>query len=291
MNNELFKKKHRFSDTLLFIGTYGSTIITLAVVALLILFICYKGISNISFSFLTSVPSFIKGTKGIAGNIVNTLYIIILTMLFCIPLGVGSAIYLNEYAKKGKFVNMIEFAMEILTGIPSIVYGLFGLLFFNELLHMGFSLLSGACTLTLMVLPLITCNTQEALKSVPDRYRNGALSLGAGKWYMIRTILLPVAMPVIVTGILLSIGRVIGESAALLFTAGSAKGLPKQMFQWFTKVMQSGGTLSVQLYLSATSEADFETSYGIAFILLIFALLIHFAAKYFQRKVSVENGK
>ena len=202
------------------------------------------------------------------------------------PIGVGAAIYLNEYAKPGKLVNMIEFATETLSGIPSIIFGLFGSLFFGLTLGLGYSLLTGALTLILMVLPLITRNTQEALKTVPDSYRHGAVGLGAGKWYTIRTILLPSAMPGIITGVILAIGRIVGESAALLFTAGSAKTLPKIMpsvagtvKSLFQKIFSSGGTMTIQLYLSATSEADFDTAFGIAVVLLILVFVINLITK------------
>ena len=216
---------------------------------------------------------------GIAGNIVNTLLIILLTMIIATPIGIGAAVFLNEYAKPGKLVTIIEFTTETLSGIPSIIFGLFGMMFFGQVLGLGYSLLTGALTLFLMVLPLITRNTQEALKTVPDSYRTGAVGLGAGKWYMIRTILIPSALPGIITGVILAIGRIVGESAALLFTAGSAKGLPKTFAALFPKVFQSGGTLSVQLYLSATAEGDFSTAFGIAVVLLVIVFLINFGTK------------
>ena len=204
-------------------------------------------------------------------------------MLIATPIGIGSAIYLNEYAKPGKLVTLIEYATETLSGIPSIIFGLFGMMFFGETLGLGYSLMTGAFTLILMVLPLITRNTQEALKTVPDSYRNGAIGLGSGKWHMIRTILLPSAMPGIITGIVLAIGRIVGESAALLFTAGSAKLLPKTFKQLFRKPLQSGGTLTIQMYLSATSEGDFETAFGIAVVLLVIVLLINLGTKLLTR--------
>ena len=186
-------------------------------VCLLVGIICYvfvKGIRTVNWSFLTSVTSVLKGTVGIAGNIVNTLIIILITMIIAAPIGIGSAIYLNEYAKPGKLVTLIEYATETLSGIPSILFGLFGMMFFGEKLGLGYSLLTGSLTLILMVLPLITRNTQEALKTVPDSYRNGAIGLGSGKWHMIRTILIPSAMPGIITGVILALGRIVGESAA-----------------------------------------------------------------------------
>ena len=193
----------------------------------IIAYVIIKGFAAVSWSFLTTVTSVLKGTVGIAGNIVNTVLIILITMVIATPIGVGSAIYLNEYAKPGKMVTIIEYATETLSGIPSIIFGLFGMMFFGEKLGLGYSLLTGSLTLIIMVLPLLTRNTQEALKTVPASYRNGAIGLGSGKWHMIRTILIPSAMPGIITGAILAIGRIVGESAALLFTAGSAKLLPK----------------------------------------------------------------
>lgn len=245
----------------------------------IIVYVLYKGVAAVNLSFLTSVTSVLKGTVGIAGNIVNTLIIILMTMIIATPIGVGSAIYLNEYAKPGKLVTIIEYATETLSGIPSIIFGLFGMMFFGEKLGMGYSLLTGSMTLIIMVLPLITRNTQEALKTVPNSYRNGAIGLGSGKWHMIRSILLPSAMPGIITGAILVIGRIVGESAALLFTAGSAKILPIGIDGLIQKPFQSGGTLTIQMYLSATSEGDFETAFGIAVVLLIIVLGINLGTK------------
>ncbi|MCR4892145.1 MAG: phosphate ABC transporter permease PstA [Lachnospiraceae bacterium] len=257
----------------------------------IIIYVFMKGAGSVSLSFLTSVTSVLKGTVGIAGNIVNTLLIVLITMILATPIGVGAAIYLNEYAKPGKLVNMIEFATETLSGIPSIIFGLFGMMFFGQTLGLGYSLLTGSLTLILMVLPLITRNTQEALKTVPKRYREGAVGLGAGKWYTIRTILLPSAMPGIITGVILAIGRIVGESAALLFTAGSAKILPKSLVGAFSKIFQSGGTMTVQLYLSATSEGDFDTAFGIAVVLLVLVFLINLATKRLAMKFDVTRKK
>ncbi|MBO6240119.1 MAG: phosphate ABC transporter permease PstA [Butyrivibrio sp.] len=246
---------------------------------LIILYVLVKGISIVNWSFLTSVTSVLKGTVGIAGNIINTILIILITMVIATPLGIGSAIYLSEYAKSEKIVTLIEYATETLSGIPSIIFGLFGMMFFGERLGLGYSLLTGSFTLIIMVLPLITRNTQEALKTVPDIYRSGAIGLGSGKWHMIRTILLPYAMPGIITGAILAIGRIVGESAALLFTAGSAKQLPNGIKGLLDKMFQSGGTLTIQMYLSATSEGDFETAFGIAVVLLVLVLLINLGTK------------
>ena len=253
----------------------------------IIIYVLMKGLSAVNWSFLTSVTSALKGTVGIAGNIVNTILIIFISMVIATPIGVGSAIYLNEYAKPGKVVSLIEYATETLSGIPSIIFGLFGMMFFGEKLGLGYSLLTGSLTLIIMVLPLITRNTQEALKTVPNTYRNGAIGLGSGKWHMIRTILIPSAMPGIITGAILAIGRIVGESAALLFTAGSAKLLPKGIDGLFDKLFQSGGTLTIQMYLSATSEGDFETAFGIAVVLLIIVLGINLTTKALTKHFDV----
>jgi len=256
----------------------------------IIVYVLVKGVSAVNWSFFTSVTSVLKGTVGIAGNIVNTFLIIFITMIIATPIGVGSAIYLNEYAKPGKVVTLIEYATETLSGIPSIIFGLFGSVFFGERLGLGYSLLTGAFTLIIMVLPLITRNTQEALKTVPTTYRNGAIGLGSGKWHMIRTILIPSAMPGIITGAILAIGRIVGESAALLFTAGSAKQLPNGIEGLLDKPFQSGGTLTIQMYLSATSEGDFETAFGIAVVLLISVLGINLGTKALTKHFDV-TGK
>ncbi|MCR4902657.1 MAG: phosphate ABC transporter permease PstA [Butyrivibrio sp.] len=284
MNKNISRK---ISDICLYILIYLCATLSVVLLAGIIVYVLMKGINSVNLSFLTSVTSVLKGTVGIAGNIVNTLLIIILTMIIATPIGVGAAIYLNEYAKPGKLVSLIEFATETLSGIPSIIFGLFGMMFFGQTLGFGYSLITGALTLILMVLPLITRNTQEALKTVPDSYRHGAIGLGAGKWYMIRTILLPSSMPGIITGVILAIGRIVGESAALLFTAGSAKTLPKTLAGFFPKIFQSGGTMTVQLYLSATSEGDFDTAFGIAVVLLILVFAINLGTKKLAAKFDV----
>ena len=258
---------------------------------ILLMIICYvtvRGIGSVSLEFLTTVTSARKGTVGIAGNIVNTLYIIMITLVIATPIGVGSAIYLNEYAKPGKIVRIIEFTTETLSGIPSIIFGLFGSVFFGTTLKLGYSLLTGALTLSLMILPLITRNTQEALRTVPDSYRSGALGMGATKWHMIRTILLPSAMPGIITGVILAIGRIVGESAALLFTAGSGYLLPKTFAGFFKKIFESGGTLTIQLYLSM-SKAQYDAAFGIAAVLLIIVLFINLLTKILAKKFDVSK--
>ncbi len=284
------KKKCRVSELLLYGVICFCAAVSVALLAYIIFYVFQKGLKSVNFSFLTTVSSARKGTVGIAGNIVNTILIILVTMLFATPIGIGAAIFLNEYAKPGRLVSVIEFATETLAGIPSIIFGLFGMMLFGETLGMGYSILTGSLTLILMVLPLITRNTQEALKTVPDGYRNGAIGLGAGKWYMIRTILIPSAMPGIITGVILAIGRIVGESAALLFTAGSAKLLPKSFSGIFEKLFQSGGTLTIQLYLSATSEGDFDSAFAIAVVLLVIVFAINLITKKMTRRFDVTGN-
>ena len=260
---------------------YTCVYISAALIVLLLVgiigYVLAQGWPALNLEFFTCSTSLRKGTIGVAGNIINTLIIVVATLAIAIPIGVGGAIYLQEYATNKKLVRVIDFATDVLAGIPSIIFGLFGMLFFGQVLRLGYSLLCGALTLALMVLPLITRNTQEALACVPQGYKLGAFGLGAGKWHTIRTILLPVAAPSIVTGVILALGRIVAESAALLFTAGSAKLLPQSIGGLFSKLFTSGGTLTVQLYLSATSQGDFTTAFGIACILLVFTLLINVA--------------
>lgn len=276
-------------DKFLYGCIYLSAAIAVSVLLMIICYVTVRGIGSVSLEFLTTVTSARKGTVGIAGNIVNTLYIIVITLVIATPIGVGSAIYLNEYAKPGKIVRIIEFTTETLSGIPSIIFGLFGSVFFGTTLHLGYSLLTGALTLSLMILPLITRNTQEALRTVPDSYRSGALGMGSTKWHMIRTILLPSAMPSIITGVILAIGRIVGESAALLFTAGSGYLLPKAG-GWLSKILQPGGTLTIQLYLSS-SKAEYNVAFGIAFVLLVIVLCINFLTKYLAKRFDVTRMK
>lgn len=285
----MINKKRQISDFIMYALIYLCASLSVVILVAIIGYVLAKGIKSVNWSFLTSVTSVLRGTIGIAGNIINTIYIVFLTMLIATPVGVGSAIYLNEYAKPGKLVTFIEYATETLSGIPSIIFGLFGMMFFGQTLGLGYSILTGSLTLILMVLPLITRNTQEALKTVPDSYRQGAIGLGSGKWHMIRTVLLPSAIPGIITGVILAVGRIVGESAALLFTAGSAKVLPKAIGKLVDKVFQSGGTLTIQLYLSATSEGDFDTAFGIAVVLLVLVFLINLGTKALAKKYDVSK--
>ena len=289
MDQSILIKRVRISDYIITALIYAAASLSILLLAGIVCYTFVKGVSSISWQFLTTVPSTIKGTFGIAGNLLNTLYIVIITLLIATPVGVGSAIYLNEYAKPGKIVSTIEFTTEILSGIPSIIFGLFGMVFFGTTLGFGYSILTGALTLTLMVLPLITRNTQEALKTVPESYRSGALGMGATKWYMIRTILLPSAMPGIITGIILAVGRIVGESAALLFTAGSGYLLPKSGMGFLHKILESGGTLTIQLYL-CMSKAQYGEAFGIAVVLLVLVLGINMLTKYLSGKFNVETS-
>jgi phosphate transport system permease protein len=284
IKSSIYNGKKRITDSVLTSLIYLCASISMLILIGIMAYVFLRGIPQISVEFLTSVPSTIKGTFGILGNIVNTLYVVVITLLIATPLGVGAAIYLNEYAKGGRIVRIIEFTTEILSGIPSIIFGLFGYVFFGTTLGFGYSILTGAMTLSIMVLPLITRTTQEALKTVPESYRFGALGIGATKWYMIRTILLPSAMPGIVTGIILAIGRIVGESAALLFTAGSGYLLPKGLFR---KIFESGGTLTIQLYLSM-QKAKYDQAFGIAVVLLVIVLVINGLAKYLSYKFNTE---
>ncbi len=269
---------HRKKDGVLSFLIYLSAAVSVLLLIGIIVYVFAKGFPVISWQFLTQVKSTLKETEGIAGNILNTVYIVVITLLIASPIGIGSAIYLNEYAKQGPFVRLVEFTTQTLAGIPSILFGLFGMIFFGNVLHLDYSILTGALTLTLMILPLIIGNTREALKSVPDSYRHGAVGIGATKWYMIRTILLPSAMPGIITGIILAIGRIVGESAALLFTAGSGYLLPNSVKGYFTKILESGGTLTIELYLSM-SKAKYDVAFGIALVLLVVVFGINVLTK------------
>lgn len=265
-------------DAVLLFYIYLAAAISVFLLIGIIVYVLIKGAGVINWSFLTQVKSALKETEGIAGNIVNTIYIVVITLLIAAPIGIGSAIYLNEYAHQGPFVRLVEFTTQTLSGIPSILFGLFGMIFFGTVLGLGYSILTGALTLTLMILPLIIGNTREALKTVPDSYRQGAIGIGATKWYMIRTILLPSAMPGIVTGVILAVGRIVGESAALLFTAGSGYLLPGNAKGYFSKIFESGGTLTIELYLSM-AKANYDTAFGIAVILLVIVFFTNLFTK------------
>ncbi len=290
MHDSIMNRRKRTSDVFVSGLINLSAAFSVILLAGIIAYVFVKGIRSVNLQFLTTVTSTLNKTVGIAGNIVNTLYIIVITLLIATPVGIGSAIYLNEYAKPGKLVRAIEFTTETLSGIPSIIFGMFGMMFFGTGLGLGYSILTGSLTLTLMVLPLITRNTQEALKTVPDSYRSGALGMGATKWYMIRTVLLPSAMPGIITGVILAIGRIVGESAALMFTAGSGYLLPKSGIGFLKKILESGGTLTIQLYLSM-AKAEYSTAFGIATVLLVIVLVINWLTKVLSRKLDVTRAE
>ncbi len=248
-------------------------------------YICYRGIPHFSFDYLINTTSILKKTVGILPNIINTLYMIVVTLLIAGPISIGGAIYLNEYATNKKLVHIISFTTEVLAGIPSIIYGLFGMLFFGGVLNLSYSILTGAFTLAIMILPIVSRNTQIALQAVPKSYREAALGIGATKWYMIRTVLLPSAIPGILTGIILAMGRIVAESAALLFTAGSLSILPTNVF---SHLFSSGATLTIQLYLEM-AKANYESAFVIALILVVIVLLLNFTAKWISKKFDVNK--
>ncbi len=260
--------------------------LTAALTAFLIVYVLAKGVPNITWKLLSTAPSYLTGDIGILPDILNTLYIVLATIVIVVPLGVGAAIYLSEYARNKKVVGAIEYAAETLSGIPSIIYGLVGMLV-CEFLGLQKCLLAGALTLVIMNLPTVMRTTQESLKTVPQSYREGAFGLGAGKWRVIRTVVLPGCVDGVVTGCILSVGRILGESAALLFTAGFAHVL----FGFFEGLTKSGATLTVALYFYAKEQGNFEVAFAIAAILMFLTLLINFAADlvsaYFRRKKAM----
>ncbi len=247
----------------------------------LIGYLLYRGIPGINAKFLTTQTSYISDSIGILPNILNTLYLIVLVMIIVVPLGVGAAVYLTEYASNKRISNAIGFAVETLTGIPSIIFGLVGMLFFTQILGLRQGILAGSLTLIIMVLPTVISNTKESLLAVPQSYREGALALGSGKWHMVRTVVLPNAVDGIVTGCILAVGRVVGESAALLFTAGFGLKL-----LGFAKALQSSAaSLTVALYIYASEEGKFDVAFAIAVILICITLIINLAASLVGKKV------
>lgn len=277
-------KKRRFNIAVLKALMYLSAAVTCALVVFIIVYVLAKGIPNITWELISTKPSYLKNKIGILPDILNTVYIIFAALVIVLPLGVGAAVYLTEYAKNPKIVRAIEFAAETLSGIPSIIYGLVGMLFFCQFLGFGTSLLAGALTLVIMNLPTIMRTTQESLKTVPKGYKEGAFGLGAGKWRVIRTIVLPECVDGIVTGCILSVGRIVGESAALLFTAGFGHAL-NGIFEGLTS---SGATLTVALYVYAKEQGEFEVAFAIAAILIVLTLIINISAslagKYFKSR-------
>lgn len=259
--------------------------ITCLILLGLIGYLLYRGMPGISGEFLTTQTSYIKDTVGILPNILNTLYLILLVMLIVVPLGVGAAVYLTEYASDRRITNAVSFAVETLTGIPSIIFGLVGMLFFTQILGLRQGILTGALTLIIMVLPTIINNSKESLLAVPQSYREGSLALGSGKWHMVRTVVLPNAVDGIVTGCILAVGRVVGESAALLFTAGF--GL--KLLGFADALQSSAATLSVALYIYANEEGKFDVAFSIAVILIAVTLIINLASTFAGRKLK--HGK
>lgn len=261
-----------------------SVFLTCAILLSIFGYVMYRGLPNITWKLLRTKPSYISENIGILPDILNTLYIIIASLLIVLPLGVGAAIYLTEYASNRKLVALIEFASETLAGIPSIIYGLVGMLFFSQFLNLKTSLIAGALTLVIMNLPVIMRTTEESLKTVPVSYREGAFGIGAGKWRVIRTVVLPSSVDGIITGCILSIGRIVGESAALLFTAGFAH----TMNGFFEGMASSGATLTVALYVYAKEQGEFDVAFAIAAILMLLTLAVNLLAegmaKYYERK-------
>ncbi len=256
--------------------------LTCALLLFLIGYIFYRGLGNITWELISSETSYLNDTVGILPNILNTLYIILLAMIIVLPLGVGAAIYLTEYAGSRKMVAIIEFASETLTGIPSIIFGLVGMLFFIQMMGLKQGILAGGLTLVIMILPTIIRTTQESLKTVPNSYREGALALGAGKWHMVRTVVLPNAIDGIVTGCILAIGRIVGESAALLFTAGFGlvlNGIWESM-------QSSSATLTVALYVYASERGEVDVAFAIAAILMVLTLIINLSANLVGKKLK-----
>ena len=277
-------KKRKANIALLKGLMFLSVGITVSLVLFLIIYVLFKGISNITWELLSSKPSYLTGKIGILPDILNTVYIILATLVIVLPLGVGAAVYLTEYAQNQRIVSAIEFAAETLSGIPSIIYGLVGMLFFCQFLGFGTSLIAGSLTLVIMNLPTVMRTTQESLKTVPRGYKEGAFGLGAGKWRVIRTIVLPECVDGIVTGCILSVGRILGESAALLFTAGFAHAL-NGVVEGLTS---SGATLTVALYVYAKEQGEFQIAFAIAAILMVLTLIINLSAdlvgKHFKKR-------
>ncbi len=264
-----------------------SAALTCSLAAFMVIYVLVKGIPYVTWEFLSESPSYLSGRIGILPDILNTLYIVITTLVIVLPLGVGAAIYLTEYASNKKVAGAIEYAAETLSGIPSVIYGLVGMLFFCRFLNMKTSLLAGSLTLVIMNLPTVMRTTQESLKTVPQSYREGAFGLGAGRWRVIRTVVLPGCIDGVVTGCILSVGRILGESAALLFTAGFAHSLNSII----PGLTEAGSTLTVALYLYAKEQGEFEAAFAIAAILMILTLLINslaaLAGKFFEKRRGI----
>ena len=282
MGDKTLSTRRRVYDRVLRVLLYLCGVLTCALLALIIGYIFYRGIPNITWELLSSQTSYIKDTIGILPNILNTVYLVVLAMVIVLPLGVGAAIYLTEYAANRRLVAVIEFATETLTGIPSIIFGLVGMLFFIQMLGLKTGVLAGGLTLVVMILPTIVRTTQESLKTVPNSYREGALAMGAGKWHMVRTVVLPNSVDGIITGCILAVGRIVGESAALLYTAGF--GLVLNGF--ITSLESSSASLTVALYVYASERGETAVAFAIATILLLLTLVINLSANLVGRKLK-----
>ena len=277
-----FSPSRRAWNRVMTVLVWAAALLVMALVAGILGMVLVRGVPHISWNFLTTTASVLKGTDGILPAILNTLYVILLTLLIVLPLGVGAAVYLTEYASNRRLIEVIEFTNETLAGIPSILYGLVGMLVFSQALGFQTCLLSGSLTLVVMNLPTIIRTTQESLKTVPQSYREGALALGAGKWHMVRTVVLPGAVDGIVTGCILAIGRIVGESAALLYTAGFGMAL----VSLFDSLHTSSATLTVALYVYATEGGETALAFSIATILMVLTLLINLTAGIIGRKLK-----
>lgn len=282
MHMESKSARRRLYDRALRFLLYFCAALTVALLLFLIGYIFYRGIPYVTWELLSTKPSYLRDTIGILPNILNTVYIVLATLVVVLPLGVGAAIYLTEYAKNRRMIAVMEFATETLAGIPSIIYGLVGMLFFCQFLGLQTSLLAGALTLVIMTLPTIIRTTQESLKTVPQSFREGALGLGAGKWRMIRTIVLPCSVDGIVSGCILAVGRIVGESAALLFTAGFGFVIN----DFFSALSTSGATLTVSLYVYAMERGETEVAFAIAAILMVLTLVINLSATLVGKKLK-----
>ncbi len=282
--SKAFRTKRKAYNIIMRCLTIASAVLTCALAIFLIVYVMAKGLPNITWELLSTKPSYLSGKVGILPDILNTIYIIIAAIAIVLPLGAGAAVYLTEYAKNKKLVAVIEYAAETLSGIPSIIYGLVGMLVFCSVFKMGTSLLAGALTLVIMNLPTVMRTTQESLKTVPQSYREGAFGLGAGKWRVIRTVVLPGCVDGIITGCILSVGRIIGESAALLFTAGFAHALNG----FFSGLFSSGATLTVALYVYVKESGEFAVGFAIAAILMMLTVAINLlaagAGRYFKNR-------
>ncbi len=282
MESKTLSPSRRLYDRGLRVLLYLCGFLTCALLVLIIGYIFYRGVPYITIPLLTSESSYIKDTIGILPNILNTIYLVVLAMIIVLPLGVGAAIYLTEYASNRKLVSVIEFATETLTGIPSIIFGLVGMLFFIQMMGFKTGVLAGGLTLVVMILPTIVRTTQESLKTVPDAYREGSLALGSGKFHMIRTVVLPNAIDGIVTGCILAVGRIVGESAALLYTAGF--GLVLNDF--IGSLQSSSASLTVALYVYASERGESDVAFAIATILMVLTLIINLSASLVGKKLK-----